>query len=1171
MKYKKQLKHLLLGVVVLFAGMAAIGFSNATPVHAIDTNGDDMNQIPTQSQAQDQANAEQQQANDKKNGKDKDKSSDDSSSSSDSNNNNSSNNSNSAGTKFANAAKKMALTDDSGSGQVNQKEVNLLKCPGDVWGALGSANLSIAASDSGFQSTVSYNSLGSAFDTSSNGKSFSAAAAFAYQLNATGLDKSTGNNSAAAGFGAHIMGMFESLVVDAGNLSSWAWKLASKILQATNVFAWMESGSESGFLSNTPIGAFLHHMYLAAKGLGITLSCMAFGLAIGLAILGVQMTKGGRTTPGGGIMHAFGMLVVKVFGAVLLVPALVITWGAFITNVTPIIDSMANINPADDMILSTVVNNHDWALKGRYTTVGSINNVLKNTTDTDAAVPVLTHGQIAAINQNGAGMSAVKNADVTGMTNGLSGQSVGMGDQNYLSSLDGGGNSGSNKTTKDDVNKPAMALWNEYVNEDNFTAGDYASYALGHLSLLSKYNTLSDRNKVVDAFTKNLNSSISNDNGKSSKNQDDTSKYSSGVSPLVNGSLGVSGGKFECTGSGAPIMADQMGGAFSTLGAYVYLASSTNQNSFEYNDLANATNGSVIARHLDATIPTSGSRLLWFVYMAQLIVVPLVLLLFSLGCIWGVIQGTLTGVFSAIGVTPLAELGSISAMARLVAAFCTMVVSVFGGLVVYGAGMTMASGLINSIGSGDVGAVMHYSHQFGAMAVAGSTWWYITCQIGITVGLIFVLLGILKIGRKILDAIKGLLEDMGRRVVSALEMLGTGAGAMRNAVNHIANHGNNNNYSGNNYQNNMNNERQGDQHNPSNSLNEIGGPHTVNPRSGDIDDSNNPSEQDVDQQEGPKSFGQYDNMSTVEGDENELGAPDSDEAIPGEAGDTVGAADPTEEVLSQDTGETTNVDDGADIEDGSRISQAIDNSKQGDQNQSVQAAQRQQQLSKQHSNSRVVNSTKGVQAGRSNAQGKAAATQGRSVAAGMTKGSAANRISAAAVHPQGKSAGRVQQVKPSPGRVNQARSQLSRAQAKLRGEQQNLRQAQAKNPAMVASHQARVAKATQDVKNAKTNAQRVFMEHNTAPADFVRSGVTAPSMQTAFDHASRIQRAAANVVQNQSAANQQVFQREVESARKAGLRVDNIQLDKPQRAVHTMNNRLNVMADRINGGMGIKE
>ena len=97
------------------------------------------------------------------------------------------------------------------------------------------------------------------------------------------------------------------------------------------------------------------------------------------------------------------------------------------------------------------------------------------------------------------------------------------------------------------------------------------------------------------------------------------------------------------------------------------------------------------------------------------------------------------------------------------------------------------------------------------------------------------------------------------------------------------------------------------------------------------------------------------------------------------------------------------------------------------------------------------------------------------------------------------------------------------------------------------------------------------MEHNTAPADFVRSGVTAPSMQTAFDHASRIQRAAANVAQNQSAANQQVFQREVESARKAGLRVDNIQLDKPQRAVHTMNNRLNAMADRINGGMGIKE
>ena len=1038
----------------------------------------------------------------------------------------------SAGKAFASAAKSMAISSKS------DNKVNILACSGDVWGALGSSKLPIGSMVSQFQSANNYSSM-SSLDTSKNDSSFSGAGNWAYEMSATGLDKSAGNDQSAvepSGF-MKVIGWLENLVLSATNLSGACWRLADNLLQATNVFAWLQGVSTSSWLAGTQLAAFFHNMYTTVKDMGWAITSIVFAVSLAMAAMGMETTvHGQRLNPGRGIVHAFWMMFFRLITSFFMVPICFVAWGAFLTNIQPMFDKVASVNPSDDMILSTVVNNHDWAMKGRYTMANSINGVLKNTHDTDSTTPIITHEQIAAINQHGAGMKSVGKTSITGFNGGLTKQS------DFLSSVDD--TASDNSVTDPNINQSAKQVWDDYTSQATFTGGDYASYALSHLTDLENFSTIEDKQKVISIFEKNLaNTDISNDNGNSSKNTVDNgksdAKYTTGVSPLVNGSLRANGkgGTFTTSNVDAPIYSDQMGGALSTLGTYVYLSSAMSSKSFQYNDLSSATNSTVISKHFNSTIPTSGNALLHFTYMCQLIFIPLALLAFSIMCLLQMMTGCFASVVQALGMTPFAVSGSLKAAAKFVGAAFMMVANVVGCLVAYGVGMDLVSILINSIGSDSAGAAMPMSHHFGAIAAAGSIYTYIAWQLAASLIVLGVIFAFIKSFKRSMEAIKGTIEDMTSHVVTALTLVGAGSGkAISAAKNVITNHNHAHKNGDKNQQNNQqnNNNITGDTN--SKDVNDGQTNNNNNNHAGDVNDmTNNPHAESVENHEGNKEMGNYgqnEESNPDQRDNSQQLQEEQQNMQEQQAGDGVAAPGDAEMMAQEDT----------EMTDASTESVANNEGIQANEQQNTDQRQmggRQQSNVNQHSQSNAQNKT---QAGRTGGQGVAVSGSASRSAGSTTAGVASS--SQAAMQSQGRaggvrSAGMVPQKNPFAGELPKGASEFARtsyAGNQVRSAERAVRQAEYKhNPQGVQKAQATLA-------TAKRNAL-IGIGGKPAPSTIVPRNATTTSgpkvsYNSAYKQLNNVYQQAVTAQKTQSQADIARFETARTEAHEAGIAIN---------------------------------
>ena len=509
-----------------------------------------------------------------------------------------------------------------------------------------------------------------------NDKAVSAYLQYGHALQALGLDTVTSNQMDFMGIGRMFIGVVSLLFYVFGLVPQLLFNITIGIMQAMNPFNWIlteAAGGAETIPALSGVKGFVTDLYNTFAGMGLYVVTLIFAVGIGMSILFWRKSNN--------VGSKFKQFLIRIVFIAAGLPLLAMTYTAALNNAADAFSSSAPM--ANKAIASTFVDFAAWAEKSNLTlpegTTIKVNGNSSGSGSGTVDMGGTTAPQMFALKINQASNSIVDGADIDASkdasTNIIDSRSA---DKNQIGRM-----------------TEVLDVLLRYMNTTRYTSGAYESYV----------KTLNPNVVEGTEITSNKDKYTSVDNildHKNSKIDDKYIGYMNDGSPKAY-NVSVQGNSFIYTGGGTlyhhasgsvkgsieravsylkkPDATSLGTGGLSTISMYNYLntkfADDTVTN-YSSNKLASDY---VLDTHHSVSLVGGGFMgiIYWLNMLSILGFIGIVGTIYAFGLVGGSVKRGIKMVTSF----PFASLGSIKAISKIVAITASMVIQIYGTLVVY--------------------------------------------------------------------------------------------------------------------------------------------------------------------------------------------------------------------------------------------------------------------------------------------------------------------------------------------------------------------------------------------------------------------------------------------------------------------------------------------------------
>lgn len=509
-----------------------------------------------------------------------------------------------------------------------------------------------------------------------NDKAVSAYLQYGHALQALGLDTVTSNQMDFMGIGRVFIGAISLLFYVFGLVPQLLFNITIGIMQAMNPFNWIlteAAGGAETIPALSGVKGFVTDLYNTFAGMGLYVVTLIFAFGIGMSILFWRKSNNAGS-------HFKKFLIRVIFIAAGL-PLLAMTYTAALNNAADAFSSSAPM--ANKAIASTFVDFAAWAEKSNLTlpadTTIKVNGNSSGSGSGTVDMGGTTAPQMFALKINQASNSIVDGADIDASkdasTNIIDSRSA---DKNQMGRM-----------------IEVLDLLIRYMNTTRYTSGAYESYVKTlNPNVVAGTEITSNKDKYtsVDNILDHKNSKVDdkyigymNDGSPEAYNvsvQGNSFIYKGGGTLYHNASGSVKGSIERAVSYLKKPDATSLGtGGLSTLSMYNYLntkfADDTVTN-YSSNKLASDY---VLDTHHSVSLVGGGFMgiIYWLNMLSILGFIGIVGSIYAFGLIGGSVKRGIKMVTSL----PFASLGSIKAISKIVAITASMIIQIYGTLVVY--------------------------------------------------------------------------------------------------------------------------------------------------------------------------------------------------------------------------------------------------------------------------------------------------------------------------------------------------------------------------------------------------------------------------------------------------------------------------------------------------------
>lgn len=509
-----------------------------------------------------------------------------------------------------------------------------------------------------------------------NDKAVSAYLQYGHALQALGLDTVTSNQMDFMGIGRMFIGAISLLFYIFGLLPQLLFNITIGIMQAMNPFNWIlteAAGGAETIPALSGVKGFVTDLYNAFAGMGLYVVTLIFAVGIGMSILFWRKSNN--------VGSHFKKFLIRVIFIAAGLPLLAMTYTAALNNAADAFSSSAPM--ANKAIASTFVDFAAWAEKSNLTlpkdTTIKVNGNSSGSGSGTVDMGGTTAPQMFALKINQASNSIVDGADIDASkdasTNIIDSRSA---DKNQMGRM-----------------IEVLDLLIRYMNTTRYTSGAYESYVKTlNPNVVEGTEITSNKDKYtsVDNILDHKNSKIDdkyigymNDGSPEAYNvsvQGNSFIYKGGGTLYHNASGSVKGSIERAVSYLKKPDATSLGtGGLSTISMYNYLntkfADDTVTN-YSSNKLASDY---VLDTHHSVSLVGGGFMgiIYWLNMLSILGFIGIVGSIYAFGLIGGSVKRGIKMVTSL----PFASLGSIKAISKIVAITASMIIQIYGTLVVY--------------------------------------------------------------------------------------------------------------------------------------------------------------------------------------------------------------------------------------------------------------------------------------------------------------------------------------------------------------------------------------------------------------------------------------------------------------------------------------------------------
>lgn len=499
---------------------------------------------------------------------------------------------------------------------------------------------------------------------------------YGHALQALGLDTVTSNQMDFMGIGRVFIGAISLLFYIFGLLPQLLFNITIGIMQAMNPFNWIlteAAGGAETIPALSGVKGFVTDLYNTFAGMGLYAVTLIFAVGIGMCILFWRKSNN--------VGSHFKKFLIRVIFIAAGLPLLAMTYTAALNNAADAFSSSAPM--ANKAIASTFVDFAAWAEKSNLTlpadTTIKVNGNSSGSGSGTVDMGGTTAPQMFALKINQASNSIVDGADIDASkdasTNIIDSRSA---DKNQMGRM-----------------MEVLDLLIRYMNTTRYTSGAYESYVKTlNPNVVAGTEITSNKDKYtsVDNILDHKNSNIDdkyigymNDGSPEAYNvsvQGNSFIYKGGGTLYHNASGSVKGSIERAVSYLKKPDATSLGtGGLSTISMYNYLntkfADDTVTN-YSSNKLASDY---VLDTHHSVSLVGGGFMgiIYWLNMLSILGFIGIVGSIYAFGLIGGSVKRGIKMVTSL----PFASLGSIKAISKIVAITASMIIQIYGTLVVY--------------------------------------------------------------------------------------------------------------------------------------------------------------------------------------------------------------------------------------------------------------------------------------------------------------------------------------------------------------------------------------------------------------------------------------------------------------------------------------------------------
>lgn len=513
------------------------------------------------------------------------------------------------------------------------------------------------------------------YTVTDNDKAVAAYLQYGHALQALGLDTVTSNQMDFMGVGRMFIGAISLLFYIFGLLPQLLFNITIGIMQAMNPFNWIlteAAGGAETIPALSGVKGFVTDLYNAFAGMGLYVVTLIFAVGIGMSILFWRKSNN--------VGSHFKKFLIRVIFIAAGLPLLAMTYTAALNNAADAFSSSAPM--ANKAIASTFVDFAAWAEKSNLTlprgTTIKVNGNSSGSGSGTVDMGGTTAPQMFALKINQSSNSIVDGADIDASkdasTNIIDSRSA---DKNQIGRM-----------------FEVLDLLLRYMNTTRYTSGAYESYVKTlNKDFIAGTEITSNKDKYtsVENILDSKNSKI-DDKDISYMNNGSPGSYNVSIkgNSLIYAGNGVLHGSapgtnehnyedkyFKYVSNGTVTGT----GGLSTLSMYNYLntkfADDTVTN-YSSNKLASDY---VLDTHHSVSLVGGGFMgiIYWLNMLSILGFIGIVGSIYAFGLVGGSVKRGIKMVTSL----PFASLGSIKAISKIVAITASMIIQIYGTLVVY--------------------------------------------------------------------------------------------------------------------------------------------------------------------------------------------------------------------------------------------------------------------------------------------------------------------------------------------------------------------------------------------------------------------------------------------------------------------------------------------------------